>query len=132
VVAKKEPANKFKFTEEHAEMVLDLGKQGASQKAMYAAMGISKATAARLKKEDPYFAETLDLATVHGQAYWENMMVANVDNKGFNSRIAEIALRGQYPDDYRETRDTKVDLKVEAKIDFNKEITDLISALKAQ
>ena len=113
-------------------MVLDLGKQGASQKAMYAAMGISKATAARLKKEDPYFAETLDLATVHGQAYWENMMVANVDNKGFNSRIAEIALRGQYPDDYRETRDTKVDLKVEAKIDFNKEITDLISALKAQ
>ena len=132
MTTKKEPANKFKFTEKHAEMVLDLGKQGASQKAMYAAMGISKATAARLKKEDPYFAETLDLATVHGQAYWENMMVANVDNKGFNSRIAEIALRGQYPDDYRETRDTKVDLKVEAKIDFNKEITDLISALKAQ
>jgi hypothetical protein len=131
VVVKKEPANKFKFTEDHAKLALDLGKQGASQKAMFAAMGISKATAARLKKEDPYFAETLDLATVHGQAYWENMMVANVDNKGFNSRIAEIALRGQYPDDYRETRDTKVDLKVEAKIDFNKEIADLISALKS-
>jgi hypothetical protein len=131
VVVKKEPANKFKFTEDHAKMVLELGKEGASQKAMYAAMGISKATAARLKKEDPFFAETLDLATVHGQAYWENMMIANIDNKAFNSRIAEIALRGQYPDDYRESRDNKIDAKVEVKVDFNKEISDLISALKS-
>lgn len=112
-------------------MVLELGKQGASQKAMYAAMGISKATAARLKKDDPFFAETMDLATVHGQAYWENMMIANIDNKGFNSRIAEIALRGQYPEDYRERMDIKQDVKQEVKIDFNKEIADLISALKS-
>lgn len=131
MVVKKEPANKFKFTEEHAKMVLELGKQGASQKAMYAAMGISKATAARLKKDDPFFAETMDLATVHGQAYWENMMIANIDNKGFNSRIAEIALRGQYPEDYRERMDIKQDVKQEVKIDFNKEIADLISALKS-
>jgi len=131
VVAKKEPANKFKFTEDHASLVLELGRQGASQKAMYAAIGISKATAARLKKEDPFFAETLDMATVHGQAYWENMMIANIDNKGFNSRIAEIALRGQYPEDYRERMDIKQDVKQEVKIDFNKEIADLISALKS-
>jgi hypothetical protein len=121
---------KFKFTPEHAKLVLELGQQGASQKAMYAAMGISKATAARLKKDDPFFAETMDLATVHGQAFWENMMLANIDNKGFNSRIAEISLRGQYPDDYKESRETKVDAKVELKIDFQKEINDLISALK--
>ena len=131
MVAKKEPANKFKFTEDHASLVLELGRQGASQKAMYAAIGISKATAARLKKEDPFFAETLDMATVHGQAYWENMMIANIDNKGFNSRIAEIALRGQYPEDYRERMDIKQDVKQEVKIDFNKEIADLISALKS-
>lgn len=120
----------FKFTPEHAKIILELGQQGASQKAMYASLGISKATAARLKKEDPFFAESMDLATVHGQAFWENMMLANVDNKGFNSRIAEISLRGQYPDDYKETRDTKVDLKVEAKIDFQKEVNDLIKLLK--
>ena len=113
-----------------AEAVLDLGKQGASQKSMYAAMGISKSTAAKLKKEDPFFAETMDMATVYGQSYWEMMMLANVDNKAFNSRIAEICLRGQYPDDYKESRDNKVDAKVEIKVDFNKEISDLISALK--
>ena len=121
---------KFKFNEDHAKIVLDLGQQGASQKAMYAAIGISKDTAARLKKEDPMFAETISMATTSAQAFWENMMLANIDNKTFNSRIAEIALRGQFPEDYRETRDIKLDAKVETKIDFNKEINELLAALK--
>ena len=94
------------------------------------AIGVSKTTALKLKKEDPFFAETMDLATTYGQAYWENMMLSNIENKQFNSRIAEIALRGQYPDDYKDSRDQKIDLKAEVVVDFNKEIANLISALK--
>ena len=109
MATKKAPANKKKFTPEMAEIILELGRKGASQKSMYAAVNISKSTAAKLKKEDPFFAETMDMATVYGQSYWEMMMLANVDNKAFNSRIAEICLRGQYPDDYKESRDNKVD-----------------------
>lgn len=131
MATKKAPPNKIHFTQEMADVILELGKQGASQKAMYAAIGISKATAARLKKEDPFFMETIDMATVYGQAYWENMMIANIDNKAFNSRIAEIALRGQYPEDYRERMDIKQDVKQEITVDFNKEIASLISALKS-
>lgn len=122
---------KYKFSEADANVILAMGQQGASQKAMYAAIGISRATAARLKKEDPVFAETMDLATVYGQAYWENLMLANIENKSFNSRVAEIALRGQYPDDYKDSREQKVDVKAEVKIDFNKEVSDLIKALKS-
>lgn len=130
-MTEKKPSNKKKvFTEEMAQTVLELGKQGASQKAMYAAINISKATAAKLKKEDPHFAETMDLATTFGQAYWENMMLANIENKAFNSRVAEIALRGQYPDDYKDNRSDKVDVKAEVTIDFGKEVSNLISALK--
>jgi len=123
-------AAKFKFTKDHAKIVLDLGKEGASQKAMYAAIGISKDTAAKLKKDDEFFAETMSMATTYGQAYWENMMLANIDNKGFNSRIAEIALRGQYPDDYKDRVDMKQNVKQEVAIDFNKEVSELIAALK--
>ena len=126
----KPPANKKEFTPEMADIVLELGKQGASQKAMYAAIDISKATAAKWKKEDPHFAEVMDMATVYGQAFWENMMLANIDNKGFNSRIAEIALRGQYPEDYKDRVDVKQNIKQEVEIDFNKEVNDLIDALK--
>ena len=53
MATKKPSPNKKLFTEEMAKIVLDLGKQGASQKSMYAAIGISRATAAKWKKEDP-------------------------------------------------------------------------------
>lgn len=124
-------AAKKKFTEEMAKTILELGQHGASQKAMYAAVGVSKATAAKWKQEDPLFAETMDMATTYGQAFWENMMLANIDNKSFNSRVAEIALRGQYPDDYKDSREIKANIKQEVVVDFAKEINDLITALKA-
>ena len=123
-------AKKIAFTKDQAEIIIELGKQGASQKAMYAAIGIGKSTAANLKKSDPFFAETMDMATTYGQAYWENMMLANIDNKAFNSRVAEIALRGQYPEDYKDRMDVKQDIKQEIAIDFNKEVSELIAALK--
>ena len=122
---------KKKFTEEMAKTVLELGQQGASQKSMYAAIGISKATAAKWKQDDPFFTETMDMATTYGQSYWEMMLLANIDNKAFNSRVAEIALRGQYPEDYKDNREIKASVKQEIVVDFNKEISDLISALKA-
>jgi hypothetical protein len=126
VVAK----NKKKFTEEMAKTILELGQQGASQKSMYSAINISKGTAAKWKQEDPFFAETMDMATTYGQSYWEMMLLANIDNKAFNSRVAEIALRGQYPDDYKDSREIKANIKQEVTVDFNKEIGDLIAALK--
>ena len=72
----------------------------------------------------------MSLATTYGQAYWENMMLANIDNKGFNSRIAEIALRGQYPDDYKDRQEIKANVKQEIVVDYQKEINDLLAALK--
>jgi hypothetical protein len=130
VATKKAPSNKKYFTEDHAKVILELGQQGASQKSMYAAIGISKATANKWKQEDPFFAETMDMATTYGQSFWEMMLLANIDNKSFNSRVAEIALRGQYPDDYKDNREIKANVKQEVVVDFNKEVADLIAALK--
>jgi DNA-binding XRE family transcriptional regulator len=130
MATKKAPVNKKTFTKEMASIILELGKQGASQKAMYAAIGISKDTATRWKDENENFKETMSLATTHGQAFWENMMLANIDNRAFNSRVAEIALRGQYPDDYKDRQEIKANVKQEVTVDFQKEIADLLSALK--
>lgn len=130
MAAKKEPANKKTFTKEMAQAILDLGRQGASQKSMYSAINISKSTAAKWKQEDPFFAETMDMATTYGQSYWEMMMLANIENKAFNSRVAEIALRGQYPDDYKDNREIKANIKQEIAVDFQGEIAKLITALK--
>ena len=42
----------------------------------------------------------------------------------------EVSLRGQYPDDYKDNREIKANIKQEIAVDFNKEIGDLIAALK--
>lgn len=126
---KKHPQSKYDPA--MCDRMIELGRLGASQKMIWSDLGISKGTAETWKKKYPEFAEALDLSLVHAQAFWERELLANVDNKNYNSRLAEIALRGQFQQDYRETRDTKVDLKAEVVVDFNKEIANLISALKS-
>jgi gas vesicle protein len=117
-------------TKEMCNQLIELGKQGASQKMMWSQLGISKSSAETLKKNDPDFAEALDLALVHSQSYWETQILANIENKAFNSRLAEIALRGQFASDYRETRDIKAEVKADVVIDFSGAVNDLIKQLK--
>ena len=128
-MAAKKPS-KYVFKPEMCERIIELGKSGASQKMMFADIGINKDVAATWKKNHEEFADALATALTHSQAYWEREILANVNNKAFNSRLVEIALRGQFQEDYRETRDTKVDLKAEVKVDFAGEVAKLIKALK--
>ena len=60
----------------------------------------------------------------------ERMMLANVDNKNFNTRMVEIAVRGQFGETYKDNREIKADIKQEVTVDFQKEIAELIAALK--
>jgi len=128
-VAAKKPTSKYDPA--MCDRMIELGKLGASQKMMWSDIGISKTTADDYKKKYPEFAEALDLALVHSQAYWERLMLENAENKNFNTRMVEVAVRGQFQDTYRETKDTKIDLKAEIKIDYAKEINDLLKALKS-
>lgn len=127
---KANPKNPSKYDPAMCDRMIELGKLGASQKMMWSDIGISKKTAETYSKKYPEFAEALDMALVHAQAYWERELLANVDNKNYNSRLAEIALRGQFATDYRERMDIKQDVKQTVKIDFQKEVSDLIKALK--
>jgi hypothetical protein len=119
-----------KYDPEMCQKLIEMGKLGHSQRMMWAELGISKGVAEGFKKKYPDFVEALDLALVHSQAYWEREILANVGNKAFNSRLAEIALRGQFGETYRETRDTKVDVKPEITINFGEAVRDLIQNLK--
>jgi len=121
---------KFVFKPEMCETLIEMGKLGASQKMRWSELGISKDVAENWKKKYPEFADALGVALVHSQAFWERELLANVGNKAFNSRIAEIALRGQFPTDYKETRDQKLEVKADVVVDFTGAVNDLISQLK--
>lgn len=122
--------SKYEFKPEMCDQLIELGKVGASQKMMFASVGISSGAAQTFKKNHPEFAEALDMAITHAQAFWETQLLANVENKAFNSRVAEIALRGQFGDTYREDRNSKVEVKADVVLDFSGAVTDLITALK--
>jgi len=122
--------SKYEFKPEMCDQLIELGKVGASQKMMFANIGISSGAAQTFKKNHPEFAEALDMAITHSQAYWETQLLANVKNKAFNSRVAEIALRGQFPSDYRDDKSSKLEVKADVVLDFSGAVTDLITALK--
>ena len=122
--------SKYEFKPEMCNQLIELGKVGASQKMMFASVGISSGAAQTFKKNHPEFAEALDMAITHSQAYWETQLLANVENKAFNSRVAEIALRGQFPSDYRDDKSSKLEVKADVVLDFSGAVTDLIMALK--
>jgi hypothetical protein len=122
--------SKYEFKPEMCDQLIELGKVGASQKMMFASIGITSGAAQTFKKNHPEFAEALDMAVTHSQSFWETMLLANVENKAFNSRVAEIALRGQFGDTYREDRNSKVEVKADVVLDFSGAVTDLITALK--
>ena len=122
--------SKYEFKPEMCDQLIELGKVGASQKMMFASVGISSAAAQTFKKNHPEFAEALDMAVTHSQSFWETMLLANVENKAFNSRVAEIALRGQFPSDYRDDKSSKLEVKADVVLDFSGAVTDLITALK--
>jgi hypothetical protein len=121
---------KYVFKPEMCDVMIEMGKLGASQKMIFAELGITKSVADGWKKNIPEFADALELSRVHSQAHWEREILANVGNKAFNSRIAEIALRGQFQEDYRETRDIKAEVKADVVIDFSGAVNDLIAKLK--
>jgi hypothetical protein len=123
-------AKKYIFDPKMCDTMIAMGQEGASQKMIWSELGINKSVAETWKKNHPEFADALETAKTHSQAYWEREILANVNNKGFNSRLAEIALRGQFQEDYKETREQKVEGKVEVVVDFNGAVADLIKQLK--
>jgi len=125
-------ASNSKYDPKYCDTVIELGLQGSSQKMMCSTIGINKNTLGNWQKAHPEFADAMDLALVHAQAYWERLMLVNAENKNFNTRMVEIAVRGQFQDTYRETRDTKVDVKVDAVIDFKSAVDNLIKELKKE
>ena len=130
MTTKKPPIPKSKYSPAMCQQMIELGLEGASQRIIWSTLGISKSTAEAYKKKYPEFAEALDLALVHSQAYWERMMLANVENKNFNTRMVEIAVRGQFGETYKDNREIKTDVKQEIVVNFNEEIAKLIQTLK--
>ena len=129
-MATKKPTQKYTYDPAMCEKIIELGREGYTQKAMWSAIGISKGAAETFKKNHPEFAEAVSMAVTESQAWWEREGIANLGNKHYNTRLYEIMTKAMFPEDYRERLDIKQDVKKEVTVDFNKEVASLIAALK--
>lgn len=115
----------------YCEQIVQMGKQGYSQKMMWSELGIGSQTAMQWMEEFPEFHDAADRALTASQGYWEQQMLLNTENKGFNARVAEVALKGQFPS-YKPGAQQEIKAKVEAeiKVDFGAEVAKLLTQLK--
>lgn len=130
-MATKKPKVKYVYDPSMCEKIIELGRQGATQKAQWAAIGISKSAADTFKKNHPEFAEAANMAVTLSQAWWENEGIANLNNRSYNTRLYEVMTKAMFPEDYRESKDQKVDVRAEVTVDFAGAVNDLIKQLKA-
>jgi len=122
--------SKYFYKPEMCEQIIELGKQGATQKAMWSGIGISKSAAETFQKKYPEFAEAVSMATTESQAWWEREGIANLNNRTYNTRLFEVMTKSMFPTDYRERMDIKQDINQKVEVDFNSAVTDLIAQLK--
>lgn len=122
---------KYTYKPEMCEKIIELGKQGATQKMMFAEIGISRSAAETFQKNHPEFAEALSMAITESQAWWEREGLANLGNRTYNTRLYEVMTKAMFPQDYRERLEVKQEIKQETTINFAEATNDLIKALKA-
>ena len=97
---------------------------------IYAALGVSKSGQETWRKKHPDYDEAMQLARTKAHAFWERQVRERAGDKTFNSRLAELALKALAPEDYRETRQDKVEVNVEAKVDVSAAVKDLLDGLR--
>ena len=76
-----------KYDPAMCERIVELGRLGFTQKAMWSDIGISKSTADKWRKDNPDFAEAVSRATTESQAWWEREGMANLSNRTYNTRL---------------------------------------------
>ena len=86
-----------KYKPEMCEQIIELGMQGATQKAMWSALGISKSTADKWKKDNAEFAEAVSRATTESQAWWEREGIANLSNRTLQHQAVRGDDKGDVP-----------------------------------
>ena len=116
------------------DLIVELGKEGATPANIAAAIGMSENTMKKLIKERKSFAQAFELAMTHSKSFHETALRESYTNKDANSALIVALLRSVFPSDYQTATQggngggkKKEDAEP---VDYQKEISDLIASLK--
>lgn len=92
------------YKPEFCQVVIDLGKQGASKVEMAATIGVSRATFDNFEKEYPEFLEAVKQAVVFSQGFWERKGREATFGlvPGFNATAWTFNMKNRFKEDWRD------------------------------
>jgi transposase len=93
-----------KYRPEYCEQVIAWGKEGKSLAQMAAELGVAVNTLnVNWPKQNPEFADALDLWHAHALSWWESKVEANLTNRDFQSHLFLRSMAARFPNDWRES-----------------------------
>jgi hypothetical protein len=95
-----------KYDPAFCDVVIELGKQGASKVEMACKLGISRDSFDVYEKTHPGFSEAVKEAVAYSQAWWEekgrNATFGRVDN--FNATSFIFNMKNRFPKDWKDNK----------------------------
>jgi hypothetical protein len=123
---------KSKYNPELFPDIIQAGMEGKTWNIICSEiLGVSVNAANEWVKKYPDFAVVKETARTNARAYWEALVLENVNSRTFNSRLAEMMLKALDPDNYREPKhQIDANIKADVKIDLKAETDKLIAELE--
>lgn len=94
------------YRPEYCQMAIDMGKEGKSQVEIAAAIGVSKYTLRHWESVEDDFADAMDLARTHSQAWWEAKGRGGLKDIGFNGNLWAKNMGPRFREDWSESKVT--------------------------
>ena len=113
------PGQPTKYKPEYCESVVELSREGATLTALAVELGVSRDTLYEWQKVHPQFSDACTRARDVARKWWEQVMAdQSTGRNNGNSGALLFAMKNQFPDDYRDRREHKVEAEQLVELNF--------------
>jgi transposase len=109
-----------KYKPEYCQVALEMGRKGDTWTAIAAEIGVVRETMYDWMDVQPAFSDALKRSRQMAQQWWEKTLKGQARGKydGGSATAAIFAMKNQFPDDYRDRKEHKVDATQLVELNF--------------
>lgn len=100
-----------KYCKTYCKRAIEMGKDGKTWTAIAATLDVTRDTLYRWMDVYPEFSDAMKKSREHAAQWWEDTLQDQARGKieGGSTTAAIFAMKNQFPDDYKDRKDLKVD-----------------------
>jgi hypothetical protein len=113
------PGQPTKYRQEYCERVVELSRDGKTLTALAVELGVMRSTLYNWQDKHSEFMDACTRARDAARAWWEQTMSdQSTGRNNGNSGALLFAMKNQFPDDYRDRKEHKVDATQTVELNF--------------